>query len=98
MRERCSQFGRIVMPEGNRASAFFLSRGWRKEAERAEFLEGKIKARSRKRPQVIVCTSFFGETYFCIPGNSEIITPEAMLFCGFDLSLGYSALPLACMP
>jgi hypothetical protein len=83
------------MSKGNRASAFFLNRGWRKEAERVEFLEGKIKARSRKRSQVVVCTSFFWETDFCIAGNSEIITPEGTLFCGLGQSLASFDLQMA---
>ena len=86
------------MPKGGRASAFFLSRGWRKEAERAEFLEGKIKARSRKRSQVIVCTSFFWETSLGRGRNYEIHWVRVTLFCGFDQSLARFPLPMLSMP
>jgi hypothetical protein len=75
------------MSKGNRASAFFLSRGWRKEAERAEFLEGKIKAQSPVGRFAGVCTSFFWETHFCRGGNCETLRAEATLFWGFDLPL-----------
>jgi hypothetical protein len=98
MREHCNQFGRSVMSKGNRASAFFLGHGWRKEAEKAGFLEGKIKARSRKRSQVVVCTSFFWETNFGLGRNCETLGAEAKLFWGFSLSLWHSALLLASMP
>jgi hypothetical protein len=85
------------MSKGSRASAFFLSRRWKKEAERAEFLEGKIKARSRKRSQVVVCTSFFWETIFGKEPNGETLGAEATLFCGFGLSPRHAALPMACV-
>jgi hypothetical protein len=98
MREHCNQFGRSVMSKGNRASAFFLSRGWRKETESQKFLEGKIKARSRKRSQVIVCTSFFRETDFCRGRNCEILSVRVTLFCGFDQSPAYHALATASLP
>jgi hypothetical protein len=98
MREHCNQFGRSAMSKGNRASAFFLSHGWRKEAERAEFLEGKIKARSRKRPQVVVCTSFFREIGFGIGRNCETLGEEATLFWGFGLPLASYGLQLALLP
>ena len=75
------------MPKGGRASAFFLSRGRGKEAERVEFLEGKIKARSRKRSQVIVCTSFFRETCLRPCENCETPRLRVTLFWGFDQSL-----------
>jgi hypothetical protein len=83
------------MPKSNRASAIFLSRGWRKETERAEFLEGKIKARSRTRSQAIVCTSFFGETRFGIGQYCETLAPEVAFSRSFDQSLGSSAQQMA---
>jgi hypothetical protein len=86
------------MPTSNRASAIFLSRGWRKETERAEFLEGKIKARSRKRSQVVVCTSFFGETDFRRGWNCETLKAQATLFWGFGLPLASYGLQLALLP
>ena len=71
MREHCNQSGRSGTSKGVHAPAFFLSRIWRELTERQKFLEGKIKAWSRKRSQVIVCTSFFGETDFCRRRNCE---------------------------
>jgi hypothetical protein len=86
------------MSKGNRASAFFLNRGWRKEAERVEFLEGKIKARSRKRSQVVVCTSFFWETCFWKYRNNETLALRMKLFWGFPPSPCHFASQIVRLP
>jgi hypothetical protein len=66
--------------------------------KKRKFLEGKIKAWSRKRSQVIVCTSFFGETDFYKGRNCEILSVRVTLFWGFDQSLGHFSLPTASLP
>jgi hypothetical protein len=55
-------------------------RNW--EAREGGRREGKVKARSRNRSQVIVCTSFFGETGLgCLPA-SETHFERVAEFCG----------------
>jgi hypothetical protein len=48
--------------------------------------EGKVKARSRKRSQVIVCTSLFGETGFGILPGCETHFAGATDYCGLGQS------------
>jgi hypothetical protein len=98
MREHCNNTGRSGTSNGVHALAFFLSREIRGVTEKAEILEGKIKARSRKRSQVVVCTSFFSETYFCMSEKCETFGTEATLFCGFRQSLVGFALLKASLP
>jgi hypothetical protein len=75
-----------------------LSRGWRKEAERAEFLEGKIKAQSPFGRFAGVCTSFFWETHFCKGRNYETLGEEATLFWGLGQPLDRFGLQMALLP
>lgn len=56
------------------------------EAREGEKSEGKVKARSRKRSQVIVCTSFFGETGFGILPVCETPMANATDYCGLGPS------------
>jgi hypothetical protein len=98
MPESHVSFGRSAASKRGCASAFFLSRIWRNGSEKQKFLEGKIKARSRKLSQVVVCTSFFREIGFGIGRNCETLGAEATLFWGFGLPLASYGLQMALLP
>jgi hypothetical protein len=57
--------------------------------------EGKVKARSRERSQVIVCTSFFWETRFAISPARETPIANVTDFCGLGQSRRFWATALA---
>lgn len=58
---------RDLVPLRHRVPAFFLVLAWGEVGMKKEERENKIKALSRDRCHVLVCTSFFRET--CVSGG-----------------------------